>query len=154
MVALHAALDPILVRSLARLNGTDTEPLPVNPRTITSLGVFQAMKGRRDVDDLLRAIPNVLRPLLVFDRVTVSLDRDACGAPRRYALGGGLSDPASQGLPSSCTAPLIAPQRALGTLEISARRPHAYTQDDAHLLAAIAEEIAVPLDNALSHEEL
>ena len=76
--------------------------------------------------------------LLLFDRVTVSLDRDAWGAPRRYVLEGDLSDLVAQGLPSSCTAPLIAPQRALGTLEISARRPHAYSQDDAQLLAGIA----------------
>src|SRR5439155_1685458 len=31
---------------------------------------------------------------------------------------------------------------------------HAYSQDDARLLAAIAEEIAVSLDNTLSHEQL
>src|SRR5262249_20500303 len=123
----------------------------VSPAT---LGVFQAMKARRDVDDLLRAIPSALRPLLAFDRVSLSLDRDASGAPRRYVLEGDLPDLAAGGFPSACTAPLIAPQRALGTLEIAACRPHAYSQDDAHLLAAIAEEIAVPLDNALSHEEL
>ena len=151
MVLLHAALDPILARSFSRLNGTGTEALSLNHRTITTLGVFQAMKGRRDFDDLLRAIPDALRPLLVFDRVTVSLDRDAGGAPRRYVVEGDLGDLDAQ---SVCTAPLAAPQRALGTLEIAARRADAYSQDDARLLAAIAEEIAVPLDNALSHEQL
>jgi len=151
MVLLHAALDPILAHSFSRLNGTDTESRSLNPRTITTLGVFQAMKGRRDFDDLLRAIPDALRPLLVFDRVTVSLDRDAGGAPRRYVVEGDLGDLDAQ---SVCTAPLAAPQRALGTLEIAARRADAYSQDDARLLAAIAEEIAVPLDNALSHEQL
>src|SRR4029434_2776292 len=158
--------DPILARSFSLLDGTDTEALSLNHRTITTLGVFQAMKGRRDFDDLLRAIPDALRPLLVFDRVTVSLDRDGGGGPRRYwlegdlrargapsgeVLEGHLPDPAAQ---SACTAPLAAPQRTLGTLEIAARRADAYSQDDARLLAAIAEEIAVPLDNALSHEQL
>jgi formate hydrogenlyase transcriptional activator len=50
--------------------------------------------------------------------------------------------------------PLTAPQRTLGTLEIASRHAHAYSQEDARLLAAIAEEIAVPLDNAVSHEQL
>src|SRR3989442_7849875 len=61
---------------------------------------------------------------------------------------------AAHGLQSACSVPLTAPQRTLGTLEIASRRAHAYSQDDARLLAAIAEEIAVSLDNALSHEQL
>jgi len=151
MVSLRATLEPVLAHSVSRLNGTDTEALSLNHRMVTTMGVFRAMKGRRDFDDLLRAIPDALRPLLVFDRVTVSLDRDDGGAPRRYVLEGDLPDLAVQ---SACTAPLAAPQRTLGTLEIAARRADAYSQDDARLLAAIAEEIAVPLDNTLSHEQL
>jgi len=120
-----------------------------------TLGVFQAMKGQRNVEDLLRAIPNALRPLLVFDRLTLSLDRGLNGEPRRYVLEeAARPDLTAQDLQSACAAPLTAPQRTLGTLEIASRHPHAYSQEDAGLLAAIAEEIAVPLDNAVSHEEL
>jgi len=120
-----------------------------------TLGVFQAMKGQRNVEDLLRAIPNALRPLLVFDRLTLSLDRGVNGEPRRYVLEeAARPDLTAQDLQSACAAPLTAPQRTLGTLEIASRHPHAYSQEDAGLLAAIAEEIAVPLDNAVSHEEL
>jgi len=128
-----------------------------------TLGVFQAVKGQRNLEDLLRAIPNALRPLLFFDRVSLSLDRGASGAPRRYVLDGDAAlspngqtppDLAAHGLQSACAVPLTAPQRTLGTLEIASRRAHAYSQDDARLLAAIAEEIAVSLDNALSHEQL
>jgi len=120
-----------------------------------TLGVFQAMKGQRNVEDLLRAIPNALRPLLVFDRLTLSLDRGVDGEPRRYVLEeAARPDLTAQDLQSACAAPLTAPQRTLGTLEIASRHPHAYSQEDAGLLAAIADEIAVPLDNAVSHEEL
>ena len=128
-----------------------------------TLGVFQAVKGQRNLEDLLRAIPDALRPLLFFDRVSLSLDRGALGAPCRYVLDGDAAlspndqtplDLAAHGLQSACAVPLTAPQRMLGTLEIASRRAHAYSQDDARLLAAIAEEIAVSLDNALSHEQL
>jgi len=128
-----------------------------------TLGVFQAVKGQRNVEDLLRAIPDALRPHLFFDRVSLSLDRGALGAPRQYVLDGDAAlspndrtqpDLAAHGLQSACSVPLTAPQRTLGTLEIASRRAHAYSQDDARLLAAIAEEIAVSLDNTLSHEQL
>jgi formate hydrogenlyase transcriptional activator len=121
-----------------------------------TLGVFQAVKGQRNLEDLLRAIPDALRPLLFFDRVSLSLDRGAPGAPRQYVLDGNAASPdlAAHGLQSACSVPLTAPQRTLGTLEIASRRAHAYSQDDARLLAAVAEEIAVSLDNALSHEQL
>src|SRR5262249_35069802 len=122
---------------------------------VMTSGVIQAMKGQRNVDDLLRAIPDAVRPLLVFDRLTLSLDRGAHGAPRRVVLEeDARPDLAAQRLQSACEAPLSAPQRTLGTLEIASRHAHAYSREDARLLAAIAEEIAVPLDNALSHEEL
>jgi formate hydrogenlyase transcriptional activator len=184
MPSLQAALDPTRTASLLAScpNGTDTDSLPKNDQTITTwvsadrtlqaqngigtahpriggqgmtLGVFQAVKGQRNLEDLLRAIPDALRPLLFFDRVSLSLDRGAPGAPRQYVLDGDAQpDLVADGLQSACAVPLTAPQRTLGTLEIASRRAHAYSQDDARLLAAIAEEIAVSLDNALSHEQL
>src|SRR3989475_3246024 len=191
MPSLQAALDPMRDPSFLSTcpNGTDTDSLPKHHHTITTwasadgtlpaqnvsaahprtggqgmtLGVFQAVKGQRNLEDLLRAIPNALRPLLFFDRVSLSLDRGASGAPRQYVLDGDDAvspndrtqpDLAAHGLQSACSVPLTAPQRTLGTLEIASRRAHAYSQDDARLLAAIAEEIAVSLDNTLSHEQL
>jgi formate hydrogenlyase transcriptional activator len=184
MPSLQAALDPTRTASLLAScpNGTDTDSLPKNDQTITTwasadrtlqaqngtgtahprtggqgmtLGVFQAVKGQRNLEDLLRAIPDALRPLLFFDRLSLSLDRGDPGAPRQYVLDGDTQpDLAADGLQSACAVPLTAPQRTLGTLEIASRRAHAYSQDDARLLAAIAEEIAVSLDNALSHEQL
>jgi formate hydrogenlyase transcriptional activator len=184
MPSLQAALDPTRTASLLAScpNGTDTDSLPKNYQTITTwapadgtlqaqngtgtahprtggqgmtLGVFQAVKGQRNLEDLLRAIPDALRPLLFFDRLSLSLDRGDPGAPRQYVLDGDTQpDLAADGLQSACAVPLTAPQRTLGTLEIASRRAHAYSQDDARLLAAIAEEIAVSLDNALSHEQL
>jgi formate hydrogenlyase transcriptional activator len=184
MPSLQAALDPTRTASLLAScpNGTDTDSLPKNYQTIPTwasadgtlqaqngtgtahhrtggqgmtLGVFQAVKGQRNLEDLLRAIPDALRPLLFFDRLSLSLDRGDPGAPRQYVLDGDTQpDLAADGLQSACAVPLTAPQRTLGTLEIASRRAHAYSQDDARLLAAIAEEIAVSLDNALSHEQL
>src|SRR5207249_8540681 len=102
MPSLRATLDPIGAASLlvSRVNGTDTESLPKSHQTITTqasadrtlpaqngmrtahprtggqgmtLGVFQAVKGQRNVEDLLRAIPDDLRPLLFLARVILSL---------------------------------------------------------------------------------
>ena len=101
-----------------------------------ALGVFQAMKGQGSIEDLLRAIPDALRPLLVFDCLSLSLDRGPQAAPRRYVLvEDAVPDRAAQGLQSACTAPLAAPQRTLGTLEIASRRAHAYSPEDARLLS-------------------
>src|ERR1700752_4719041 len=146
MPSLSGAFD-LLLRPI----GMDTDPLPKDHRPITTgasaertvtahagattarpraggpvmtLGVFQAMKGQRNVEDLLRAIPNALRPLLVFDRLTLSLDRGVNGEPRRYVVQeAARPDLTTQGLQSACAAPLTAPQRTLGTLEIASRHP-------------------------------
>src|SRR5438128_11546569 len=117
MSSVRATLDAIRAAALlvSRANGADTEPLPESHQTITTqasadrtlpaqngmrtahprtggqgmtLGVFQAVKGQRNVEDLLRAIPDALRPHLFFDRVSLSLDRGALGAPRQYVLDG------------------------------------------------------------------
>ncbi len=163
MPSLRANLDPIPAASC--LNGTDTDSLSKNHRTITTrasadrtlaakngtktahprtggqemtLSVFQAVRGQRSLEDIVRAIPDAFE--------------GECAA--RSANDQTPPDLAAHGLQSTCAVPLTAPQRALGILEIASHRPHAYSEDDARLLAAVAEEIAVSLDNALSHEQL
>src|SRR2546422_118975 len=126
--------------------------------------VLHALKGQRNVEELLRAIPNALRPLLVFDRVSLALDRSVSSTPCWQELDGECAvlsadyeipaDLAAHGLLSSCTVPLTTPHRALGTLGIASRRAKAYSDDDVHLLTIVADAIAVALDNALSHEQL
>ncbi len=97
-----------------------------------TLSVFQAVRGQRSLEDIVRAIPDALRPLLVFDRVSLSLDRGDPGALSRYVFEGECAarsandqtppDLAAHGLQSTCAVPLTAPQRALGILEIASHR--------------------------------
>src|SRR2546427_11371396 len=126
--------------------------------------VLHALKGQRNVEELLRAIPNALRPLLVFDRVSLALDRSVSSTSCWQELDGECpvlsadyeipADLAAHGLLSSCAVPLSTPHRALGTLGIASRRAKAYSDDDVHLLTIVADAIAVALDNALSHKQL
>jgi formate hydrogenlyase transcriptional activator len=150
-------------RTLAAENGTTPGP-PHTGGQVMTLGVFHAVKGQRNVEELLGAIPSALRPVLVFDHVSLSLDRGGSGGACRYVLagecgylsanGGGPPDLAAHGLVSACTAPLTTPHRTLGTLEIASRRAHAYCEEEVRLLTTVADEIAVALDNALIHEQL
>src|SRR6059036_1334747 len=47
---------------------------------VMTLGILHALKGQRSVEDLLRALPSALRPLLAFDRVSLAWDRSVSGA--------------------------------------------------------------------------
>src|SRR2546427_8892856 len=126
--------------------------------------VLHALKGQRNVEELLRAIPNALRPLLAFDRVSLALDRSVSSTPCWQELDGECAvlsaddeipaDLAAHGLLSSCVVPLSTPHLALGPLGIASRRAKAYSDDDVHLLTIVADAIAVALDNALSQKQL
>jgi formate hydrogenlyase transcriptional activator len=153
----------ILDRTLTAETGT----MPGAPDTggqVMMHAVFHALKGQRDVEELLRAIPDALRPHLVFDHVSLSLKRGGPSGSCEYGLegecgflspnDGARADLAAHGLLSACTAPLTTPHRTMGTLEIASRRAHAYSEDDVRLLTTVADEIAVTLDNALIHEQL
>jgi len=129
-----------------------------------TLGILHALKGQRSVEDLLRALPSALRPLLAFDRVSLAWDRSVSGTLWWHELDAECAisrtddevpaDLTALGLLSTCAMPLTTPHRALGTLEIASRRANAYSDDDVDLLAIVADAVAVTLDNALSHEQL
>ncbi len=58
------------------------------------------------------------------------------------------------GLRSACIIPLLAHDRALGTLDIASRSEHAFTGGDAELLTHIAGQIAIAVENALAYREI
>lgn len=59
-----------------------------------------------------------------------------------------------RGFQSACALPLTTAHRRLGSLNIAAVRPHAYSAEELPLLSSIADHVAMAVDNALSHAEL
>jgi formate hydrogenlyase transcriptional activator len=59
-----------------------------------------------------------------------------------------------RGFQSACALPLTTAHRRLGSLNIAATRAYAYAESDVRFLSDIADQVAVALDNALSHAEL
>lgn len=58
------------------------------------------------------------------------------------------------GLRSACITPLVAHDRALGTLDIASRSENAFTDEDAELLTHVADQIAIAVENALAYREI
>jgi formate hydrogenlyase transcriptional activator len=58
------------------------------------------------------------------------------------------------GLRSGCIIPLLAHDRALGTLVIASLRENAFAEQDAELLTHIARQIAIAVENALAYREI
>jgi formate hydrogenlyase transcriptional activator len=82
------------------------------------------------------------RPVLI-----TKLDLNEFGAPQiRHAY--------NDGLRSGCIIPLIAHDRALGTLDIASRTEGAFTEEDVELLTLIAGQIAIAVENALAYREI
>ena len=135
-------------------------PMTANQLTggsVMTLGILHALKGPRNVEELLRAIPDALRPLLAFDCVSLLLNRDGANKPCWYVLEGECAVPpdhATQGFLSACAVPVTTAYRSLGKLEIASRRANAYSDADVRLLTVVADQVALALDNALSHEQL
>src|SRR6266849_3226548 len=135
-------------------------PRTANQRTggsVMTLGILHALKGPRNVEELLRAIPDALRPLLGFDCVSLLLNRNPANKPCWYVLEGECAVPpvhATQGFLSACAVPVPTAYRSLGKLEIASRRANAYSDADVRLLTVVADQVALALDNALSHEQL
>jgi formate hydrogenlyase transcriptional activator len=59
-----------------------------------------------------------------------------------------------EGLRSGCVIPLVAHDRALGTLDIASRSENAFTEKDAELLTHVAAQIAIAVENALAYREI
>jgi formate hydrogenlyase transcriptional activator len=58
------------------------------------------------------------------------------------------------GLRSGCIIPLLAHDRALGTLVIASLRENAFSDQDAELLTHIATQIAIAVENTLAYREI
>ena len=56
----------------------------------------------------------------------------------------------ADGVRSACSVPLISHNHALGTLTVAASDESAFSEADAELLAQVAEQIAMPIENALN----
>jgi formate hydrogenlyase transcriptional activator len=59
-----------------------------------------------------------------------------------------------QGLRSSCSAPLLRHNRAIGAMTIASKTEAAFTQDDGELLMQIAGQVAIAVENALAYREI
>ena len=59
-----------------------------------------------------------------------------------------------EGLRSAVSVPLTVKGKILGTLNVASRVPGRYGEDVASLLAAIAEQVALALENLLAYEEI
>jgi formate hydrogenlyase transcriptional activator len=58
------------------------------------------------------------------------------------------------GLRSGCIIPLLAHERALGTLVVASLRENGFTEQEAELLTHIAGQIAIAVENALAYREI
>jgi len=56
----------------------------------------------------------------------------------------------ADGVRSGCSVPLISRNRALGTITVGAAREAGYSAEDADLLTQVAQQIAMPIENALN----
>ncbi|HXJ78159.1 MAG TPA: sigma 54-interacting transcriptional regulator [Candidatus Methylomirabilis sp.] len=60
----------------------------------------------------------------------------------------------AHGFTAVCVLPLISRHRVLGTLGLSRRDGHVYTQDDVQFLTQVASQIAMAVENALAYGEI
>ena len=60
----------------------------------------------------------------------------------------------AEGVKSGCCAPLMLPDRVLGTLNIGSLHQSAFSMADADLLTQVAAQVAIALDNALAYREI
>lgn len=60
----------------------------------------------------------------------------------------------AEGLKSGCILPLVTRDCALGTLNVASRREAAFSSEDVELLAQVANQVAIAVDNALAFSEI
>jgi formate hydrogenlyase transcriptional activator len=160
--------------------------------------IFHALRGHRDLSQLVRVLPLALQPLLEFDYISLFLDEEITGGATWYVPHGEDQPTLSltptreipieavqaswvfehqapavcprldedtrfptakallreRGFQSTCALPLTTAHRRLGSLNIAALRPDAYCEEQVPLLSSIADQVAMAVDNALSHAEL
>ena len=86
----------------------------------------------------------------VFDQKR-PLVRPDLQAEHRIGLENGLLE---QGIRSYVAVPLMRQGEAFGTLNIGSRTPNRYAEGDADLLAEVAQQVALAVENTLAHEEI
>jgi formate hydrogenlyase transcriptional activator len=59
-----------------------------------------------------------------------------------------------EGLHAAITAPMVIKDRILGTLNVASRTPGRYGESEGSLLTAIAEQVALAIENLLAYEEI
>src|SRR4030095_15092020 len=59
-----------------------------------------------------------------------------------------------EGIRSAVSVPMTVKGRMIGTLNVGSRVPGRYSTDEASLLAAIAEQVALAIENLLAYEEI
>ncbi len=160
--------------------------------------IFEALRGHRDVSQLVRVLPRALHPLVEFDYMSLFLYREiASGAGWYVPPGEDQPTPAliptreipieaaqaswvvehqqpavsprldedtrflgakrllrERGFQSACALPLTTPYRRLGSLNIAAVRPYAYSEEDVPMLSSVADQVAMAVDNVLIHAAL
>jgi formate hydrogenlyase transcriptional activator len=82
------------------------------------------------------------KPLLVGPS---NMDRFHADVARRFI---------DEGLRSSYIVPLVTANQTLGTLSFASLREGAFTQEDVDLLAQVASQIAIAIENALAYREI
>jgi formate hydrogenlyase transcriptional activator len=66
----------------------------------------------------------------------------------------GLRKMLAAGLRSGCILPLISRDRALGTLNVGARRDGCFSANEVDLLTQVAQQVAIAVENALAFSEI
>jgi formate hydrogenlyase transcriptional activator len=88
--------------------------------------------------------------LAFTSRRSVLIPRLADWQPRTPVLERALA----AGVRSSCNAPLISNDRALGAVMVASRREAAFDESDAELLSHLARQLAIAVENALQYREI
>ena len=87
---------------------------------------------------------------LVFDQKRPLVRRDL-KVEHRVGLENHLL---AQGIRSYVAVPLMRKGEAFGTLNVGSGTPNRYSEDDASLLAEVAQQVALAVENTLAHEEI
>ena len=114
------------------------------------LHVSRSLRANRHLPEVLRDLPESVRPLLEFDYINVVLNDVALNGS-----GMSLDDAkvlAERGFKSVCTLPLATSHCELGSLILASKRPDAYPADEISFLGLVADQIATAIVYAEAHK--